>query len=900
MALPIITTKIKIPPARAKILPRPRVFARLDAGKKRKLTLISAPAGYGKTTLLSEWAHQTKNVVAWISLDENDNDLGQFISYIAAALQVVIAGFGESTCELLLSFQPSQSRLLLTTLLNEIANLSLHKGFAPEHISLVLDDYHLIENQSIHEAVDFLLDYLPDQLRIVIASRTDPPLALPRLRVRGQMIELRAKDLRFTYDEAMAFLNQVMELWLSPDDITALETRTEGWIATLQLAALAMQGREDRGSFVRAFTGSHRYVLDYLADEVFYHQPEYIQDFLLNTAILDRLSGDLCNATTGRTDSQEILEHLERANLFTLPLDDERHWYRYHHIFADLLRYHLKQSHPSQIPELHRRASQWYAKNERLYEALGHALATDDIQFAVKIAEKTNATVVMRGEAATLLGWLNALPSKVVQTNARLSLTYAWALYVTADMDGIEPRLQDAIKALGVGDIKKKKSLDSFSDEVKEYLGEITALQVLSAIYQKTSPPKIEEVKRALEYLPPDTIYRIPVMATLGDVYHELDDLQSAKQAYLNVLSASERHGLISAMVIHNDLARLHITQGQLHQAESAYQRVLDWGSQRHTPTYAVGQAYIGMGDLLREWNRLDEAAKNILSGIEQCQLGGYSRYLITGHIALARIRYAQGNIDNSLKQFQKAEEIAEKVGIDRLLAKVAAQKVRLGLAGENLAVAAHWAQNSKLRVQDHLSYPYEFEYLTLARFLIAEGTQQANPSSLDAAGKLLDRLLQAAEAAGRTGSIIEIQMLQALTLHAQGRTADAMLPLENALSLAEPEGYVRLFVDEGAPMAELLEFAISSGVKQKYAKDLFAMCKDLSHIKQNSLADPLTNRELEVLKLLAHGLSNREIANELSISMNTVGTHTKRLYTKLDVHNRTQAGTRAGELNLL
>jgi len=903
-------SKLQVPPVRRELVVRGRLAAKLTEGVRSKLTLASASAGFGKTTLLADWAIHSEMPVGWLSLDASDNDLNRFLGYLTKAITIAnpdVEDFELNAGGVVV--QPSQAESFMVGIINEVIASAPAGG---KQFVLILDDYHLIEAQQIHQTIDFLLDHLPVEMHLIISTRSDPPLALSRLRVRGQLVEIRMDDLRFSHEEAEEFLKRVMGLNISAEDVSALGERTEGWVAALQLAALSMQGQDDVHGFVRAFTGSHRYVLDYLMDEVYSLQSESIQSFLLQTGILERLTADLCNAVTERRDSQNILEALEMSNLFLFSLDDTRYWYRYHHLFADLLRNRLKNTSPEQIPALHRRASHWYFTNGFVYEAIGHALATEDYDLVAELVEYTDVSVTMRGDVVTLLGWLDALPDELVRNRPRLSLTYAWAAFVTTDMEAITPRLQDAEKALGLReDISFSDQAGALAPEAKGLLGQIATLHALNAVYEGKTHHAIELAQEALAWLPNESlIARSTVNVALGDAYRDTDNIASASRVYQEAIAIADRtdSAPAAAMTLKNDLARLQVIQGRLKEAAETFRLVLRWGSRRYRPHYAVGQAYVGSGDLLREWNRLDEAENHLLAGIQQCEVGGYSRYLLFGYVALARLKYAQGEVRQASLFMQKAELFARQVGVDRDISHVMAQWARLWLKtpGNDWTAAIRWAQTCDIGLDDQPDYTYEFEYLTLARVLIAQGVRSSSDGQLQDVLSSLNRWLKAAETSGRMRSMIEILAIRAQAFQAQGEVAKAMVALENALALAEPQGYARLFLDEGASMAELLRHAASRHILPNYVGKLvaafgdFALKRPTTDALQSTIIEPLSKREIEVLRLLAAGLSNREIAEELFIAMGTVNTHTRKIYGKLNVRSRTQAVVRAREWNLL
>jgi LuxR family transcriptional regulator, maltose regulon positive regulatory protein len=903
MTSQLLTTKLYIPQAHPNLVPRPRLSERLEEGMRRKLTLISAPAGFGKTTLLSEWRMMHSGdeyPVSWISLDEGDSDLARFLSYFVAALQTISEGIGEAALASLRSPQPPPIESVLTALINEVAAI-------PNDFALVLDDYHLIEAEPIHSAIAFLLEHLPPRMHLVIASRTEPPLPLSRLRARNQLTELRATDLRFTTGETAAFLEGLMGLELSAEDIEALERRTEGWIVGLQLAALSMQSREDTSGFIEAFTGTNRYVLDYLADEVLQMQPEQVQTFLLQTSILDRLTGPLCDAVIGQSNGQAMLEGLEHANLFLVPLDQERRWYRYHHLFSDFLRSRLRRIQPKRVPELHRRAAGWYEEHGAITEAVGHALAAEDFERAARLVEQTRAAMITRDELNTLLGWLKALPDELVRSRPPLCLAYAWVLVLTGQVDAVEARLRDAEFALDAGSAEP--------EERDRVLGETAAARAEVARMRGDMPRAIELSHQALEILPEDTLLLRSVVAlNLGSAYWISGDTTAASQASSEATVLSQAAGNIYVtLVALRGLALVKAAQGRLREAAELYRRALRLGPERGYELLPVmGYVYVGLGELLREWNDLEAASHFLTEGIELCKQGGLVVPLPDGYISLSRVKQAREDTAGAFATVQEAEQLMRRHNISLLVAKLAAHRARLSLAQGDVEAIARWAGESDLGVDDELSFQREFEHTTLARVLIAQ-------DKTGEAQQLLERLLAAAGADERVGSLIEILALRALALQAASDMGGAVNALARALSLAEPEGYVRVFADEGAPMAALLPKVLeaqkegglaptSPNISRKYVGKLLAAIKARTasptgmslSATAGSLVEALSERELEVLRLVALGASNREIARKLFISLSTVKTHINNIYRKLEVRTRTQAVARARELKLL
>ncbi|MGH8630565.1 MAG: hypothetical protein ACREU7_07350, partial [Burkholderiales bacterium] len=725
--------------------------------------------------------------VAWLSLDAGDNDPTRFWTYFIAALQTLNPSLGADALALLQSPQPPPLESILTLLLNDLATFS-------SDFILILDDYHLIDTPSLHDGLAFLVDHLPPEMRMVIAGRTDPPLPLARLRARGHLAELRATDLRFTLDEAAAFLNRAMGLNLTAADIAALETRTEGWIAGLQLAALSMQGHHDVAGFIATFTGSHRYIVDYLAEEVLQRQPADIQNFLLQTSILDRLSGPLCEAITGLAHSHTVLERLERSNLFAIPLDDQRKWYRYHHLFAEVLRSRLQQAQPNLIPEMHRRASEWCEANGWGAEAIHHALAALDFDRAAGLIEESAEILLKRGEHTTLQGWLDALPEEAARSRPRLALFRAKTLVITSQLDVAEKWLQDAEGAADTESAVLVKSISS----------EIAAIRSDIAMYRNDLPRALVLLQQALEEMPADNILlRGKVLQSLGGVYALGGDLVKGSQAYAEAAHLAEAAGDMNTAVyaIFNQGA-IQDAQGLLHQAAATFRRCLELAE-----THGVGRmpitalAHRDLAELSYQWNDLETATAQVREAIARSERGALPRVLVVSYITLARILNAQGDGVGVLETIFKAEQLVQQHNLPaRHAGMVAACKIRLWLAQGNIADASAWAEASGLGGDDKLDYLHESEHIALARVLIARG-------EWDQAAKFLARLRQAAEAEGRIADAIHIIAVEAVALQGiqPGGAAQARARLEQALALAEPEGYIRAFVDEGGPLRLLM-----------------------------------------------------------------------------------------------
>jgi LuxR family maltose regulon positive regulatory protein len=922
MAEPLLATKLFIPRPPLNLVPRPHLVEKLDAGLDRKLTLISAPAGFGKTTLLSTWIQRLQAPgkmsevahtlpVAWLSLDEGDNDLARFLAYLVTALQTIWPGLGEGVLRALQSPQSPPTDTALVVLINEIVAMPIGGVIRPPPHVLVLDDYHAITAQPVHDILAFLVDHLPfppQGLHLVLATRADPRLPLARWRSRGQMAEVRAHDLRFRRDEAGAFLSQVMGLRLSTEEIDRLEARTEGWIAGLQLAALSLQGRQEVSSFIQTFAGDDRYVIDYLVEEVLQRQPAAVQGFLLQTAVLDRLCGSLSDAITAQAGSQVILERLERGNLFIVPLDGRRLWYRYHHLFRDVLRHRMRQALPDRVEELHRRAACWYEEHGFAADAVGHALAGGEFETAARLIERTAWTLLSRGEMTTLLGWLDKLPDEFEIARPQLGLIRAWALVAAMELDAAQALLARLERAIDAVPTSVHPRLVPGEAQTQGIKGELAAVRATLASMWGDASAAIEFSRDALARLPRETVLLRGVIAnSLGAAHDSLGDAHQATRAFAEAAQYSQTAGnTLIALIALGNLARLQETQGRLHEAEETCRQALQFAAEQGPgPQPAVGTAHVELGRLLCEWNDLESASYHLRQGIELGKQSGIAELVAAGHVSLARVYQARGDIGGALQVTNEARHLVQQYSVSvGLVAQVAACQARLWVLQESWEAADRWARESGLDVDDPASYVRHGEYVALARLLIA----RQNP---DDAATLLGRLLQAAQTQGRMGQAVELLVLQALALRLQDKVPNAVAALARALSLGEPEGYVRTFVDEGAPMALLLRRAVARGIAPNYAASLLAALDQemqgaarsrvaLGEPCQPTLVEPLSGRERQVLHLLAVGLTNREIAEELVVTVGTVKWHVHNIYGKLGVRSRTQAIARARESSLL
>ena len=903
----LLATKLHVPRAGAGVVPRPRLTGHLDEGLEQGLVLVCAPAGYGKTVLLADWARRRQRPVAWLSLDEGDNDPARFWRYAVAALDRVRPGISERVGPLLGPPTPPSFAGLATALINDLA------AQPGDEAVLVLDDYHAIGSQPVHASLEFLLEHRPPELRLVLASRADPLLALARLRARGELAELRAAELRFTAEEAAALLRRLVagaDASLPDADVAALTARTEGWAAGLQLAGLSLRGQADAAGFVADFTGSHRYVLDFLTQEVLECQPEQVRAFLLETSVLERLSGPLCDAVTGRCGSQELLEQVERAGLFLVPLDEVRGWWRFHHLFADLLRARLREEQAAQVTQLHRNAAAWHEEHGLTEEAIRHAVAAGEMTWAARLIERQFDTVSgLRGEGVTVQRWLDALPADLVRSRPRLLLAQAQLAAATGRVETVE-RLVEAAERAYAG--AAEEPFEPPAGQAGSLLVNIPALIAVhrsllawlrgdaeaTAEYASHALAELNEGERLLDYV---------ARFNLGIADWLRGRLTDAERVFVPSIAGWAHTPTITIWGRHI-LGQVQRAQGHLDAAALACRLALETTAPPGRPPLpAAGPAYVGLAEVAYQRNELDAALRHVTDGIALCRQLAYTPPLAAGLVTLAWIRQLTGDPAGALEAIGEAAQAAP--GPPGLLNPVPAQRGRLLLAQGDLAAAARFAQDNGLSKDDQSDYPREPDYLLLARVLLA----QDRPGQALA---LLDRLGAAAAAQDRTGSLIEIGALRALALTASGQETAAVNALAGALTLACPQGYVRVFADEGPPMAALLGRLIAAQRAGQAAAEVpFGCLARLrlafgaeqatpdagKHIPaQPDLVDPLTGRELEVLGMLAAGLPNQAIADQLVVTLDTVKKHVGHVLGKLGAANRTEAVARARELRLI
>ncbi|MCW2757519.1 MAG: ATP-dependent transcriptional regulator, MalT-like, LuxR family [Nocardioidaceae bacterium] len=876
MPAPLLETKLYLPRARAGLVPRPRLTERLGAGAEARLMLVSAPAGFGKTTLLAAWL-TGRPAVAWLSLDRNDNDPATFWTYVIAALQTVAPEVGTTERALLAAPRPPPIDVVLTTLLNDV-------GALESDIVLVLDDYHLVEAREVQDAMAFLIDHLPPRLHLVIAGRADPAVPLARLRARGELVEIRAADLRFTPDEAAAYLNDGMGLRLTANDVAALDERTEGWIAALQLAALSMQGRDDVSGFIAGFTGDDRYIVDYLAEEVLQRQPADVRDFLLQTSLLGRLSGPLCDAVTGQSGGRAMIEDLDRGNLFLVPLDDRRQWYRYHHLFADVLRTRLLDESPRFVAELHRRASDWYAENGDRSEAIAHALAGGHAVRAADLVELAIPGTRRDRQEGTLRSWLERLPEEVVALRPVLCNGYAGALLSTGEVAGVDRLLGDAERWLAGRGPDAARMVVVDDEEFRRLPSAVAVHRAGLSLATGDPSATVAHARRALDLLEEhDHLGRGAATALIGLASWASGDLETARDAYASSVGSMLDAGhLADALGCSIALADIQTTQGRLRDAVRTYTQALRLTSEHGEPLLrGTADMYVGMSTLHFERNELDDARQLLERSDKLGEQNGLPQNRYRWRLSMARLQEALGEPGEALVLLDEAERVY--VGDFLPDARpVPSVRARAWIRQGRVDDALEWACENGLSADDSLAYLREHEHVTLARALLAA-------RETERATGLLERLLDAADAGRRTGTVIEVLVLLALARRSPE-------PVERALALAEPESYVRTFVDEGPPLGALLRQA--RGTAPAYVGRLLtARGEPRSAPVGQPLVDPLSRRELDVLRLLGTELSGPEIAGELVVSLNTVRTHTKNIYAKLGVSSRRAAVRRAAEL---
>lgn len=888
----LLATKLRIPPQPHDVVRRARLIDALERGiPAHKLTLISAPAGYGKTTLLAQWAHQRAQSsalsTAWLTISREDNDVERFLRYLLRAWEEVQPDVMQTRVGLLLSAMSPDSEAVLSAFINVA-------GRSSDTLVFILDDYHLIEDAAIHQALTFLLDNLPPTLHFVLLSRAQPPLPLARYRARHELLELRAEELCFQREETENFLNSVMALELPDEEVVTLQAQLEGWIAGLQLAALSRRQRL-AGADKLVVSGRHRFIADYLSEDVLAPLADEMRRFLLQTSILDRLCGSLCDAVTGRVDSQSLLETIERENLFLVPLDDSRRWFRYHRLFADFLIEELKRRHPDEVAGLHRRAARWYLTHNLSETSFHHALEGGDVETVIQIFDKYLNAKLNSGEIRVVGKWIDAIPAEWYAAHPVLGLGRVGFLVYNGAFE----------TAMHYVDELEQRLTPAENENLRWQLARVTAVRCLMACAQDDLARAEVYAGHALQELPEEDLnWRPGVYAALGDAYRRKARWEEAKNCYLKALAVTDSPSLrFFSAHLYGALADLVLRQGRLRATEGYWRKALvvmeereNWG---RLDFPVIGWVYIRMGELLYEWNELAEAWSHLSQGLERAELGGDVRALIAGYLIAGRMKLTEGDLDTAANYLERARPLTAEASFSYWTSRFERLQLELWLEQDSLRTAVVWIDR---RLRDDVTEEQsenEPVHVAIARVLIAKGDK----ASLERASRLLARLLQVGEAEGRTGVIIEVQALQALIYFKRRQHPDALTTLERALRAAEPEGYVRLFADLGLPMARLLQEAHLRAVMPDYVGTLLAAFDTDSALLASTerwLPEPLTPRERETLELIAAGLTNREIAEKLIISPETVKKHASNIYGKLGVHSRIEAIARARELDLL
>lgn len=925
MSTPLLTTQFYIPPPVKYRVDRARLVERLHECRRPgcRLTLISAPAGFGKTTLITTWVAAIKAIdpdlsVAWLSLDQGDNDPVIFWTYFISALQIQQEGIGKQALNLLLTSQTPELEGKLTALVNDLVQIS-------RPFTLILDDYHLIRNPVIHQSLSFLIEHIPPQFHLILVSRTDPPLPLALLRSRGQLLEFRLSDLRFSVEDTDAYLNAGIGLNLDAVWVNTLNQKTEGWIAGLQMAALSLreaasiQDHQKMASFIASFSGSNRYILDYLIEEVLAQQPEPIQNFLMRTSILDQLCGPLCEALLGggepdaQPKAQTVLQYLENSNLFIIPLDDQRYWYRYHHLFTDLLRKRLQQTAPEIVPELHRRAVQWYEQNGWISKAVEHAFQLKDFHKAASLISRIAEEMWGRGEHTTLLAWIDALPEEEKRPYPHLWV-FQVSMLITAG------KLQEAEDCIPAIENYIRVSLAA-NPEQTSLIGNVFALRTYIASFYGDKPNLFNHARLALEHLTreEDAGQRCGVSLVLSNAYLTDGDLEAAARTLIEAIAAGKRarrpYMVLTAMT--NLVVALWF-RGDLKRAARVCQEgllLVQQNGMERSPMAA--DLFVGWAEILREQHALEEAEKYIHWALELGREQTYIWPFAWACLAQARLLHARGNLADAEAAAQEVEQLARMHTVpDHFTCGAAGLKASIWIRQGKLDLAQQYLQGRKIQADSEFRFPHQSEILALSRLFLAR-------EDLESAANLLESGLHGSGARGQTGEIISALLLQSLVYQAQGNLQHSLQPLEKALDLAEPEGYIQTFVDEGEPMRSLLAEAARRNIHPGYAGQLLEAFPDLHReqpsaapektkpevetgksqsfqSQKSSLLEPLSKREMEILHWIAEGYSNKEIAQKLCLSLRTIKYYSTNLYTKLEVDGRMQAVNRARELGLL
>ncbi len=914
--MPVLATKLHVPAPRPDLVVRPRLQRRLDtaAAVPTRMLLVCAPAGFGKTTVISQWLATVSDAsppwrAAWVSLDSQDDDVRRFLAHVVAALRTTDRDVGQEAEAVLESGDQVSTEAVLTSLVNDL-------DVVAEPTVLALDDYHEITAPAVHEALAFLLEHLPAHVRVALATRSDPPLPLARLRSNGALVELRAADLRFTAEETDTLLNQVMGLGVAPQDVASLDERTEGWAAGLQLAGLSMRGRRDVAAFVDEFTGSHRFVLDYLVEEVLSRQDDEVRDFLLRTSLLGSMTASLCEALTGRRDAQQMLLRLERDNLFVVPLDDHREWYRYHHLFSDALQARLRAGHPDELAVLHGEASRWYAQHRLLSDAISHAVAAGDVEGAADLVELDLPRLRRERRDDTMRRLVRGLPDDVLAARPLLATATAWSHLAQGDLDAVERWLDVAEAALAgrpglPRDLREwlPVEADALDQDVRELPGMISVYRASVAQARGDVDRTVTEARHALDQAGPDDhITRGAALGFLGLAAWAADDLATAVTTFGEAVQSMRAAGLVADELGSTvALAGMWLARGRPDEARRLYERALEVAERHPLPLSTTGDLHVGLADVLREQGQLDAASKHLGTARELGDVASLPENRHRWFTTAAALLRAEGDLDAALAMLDRAKA-AYQPGFFPAVRPIPALRARVQIARGDLVDAARWARECGVALSRPPTYLAEFDQLTLARLVLAERRAGAE-RDVDAVVRLLDEVVNASAAAGRKGSVVEARLVRSLAHAAEGRAEAAADDLAAALTAGVPVGYRRLFLDEGQPVLELLHALVAGRPGSEaaaFARRLLddgppAVTPQPARATPTLLADEtLSDRELQVLRLLATDLSGPAIARELFVSVNTLRTHTKHVFTKLGVNSRRAAVSRAAELGIL
>ena len=891
---PLLATKLFIPPLRDRLISRPRLIQLFHNSHSRKLTLISAPAGFGKTTLTSCWLSQQNRPVAWVSLDKSENDPVLFFSYFLTALQQINAQIGRTGLDMLQSSEPPDYQALIISLINDLIQID-------QSLILVLDDYHLIEAREIHDALTFLIENQPPQLHLTIISRTNPPLPIAKLRAKNQLVEVSSQDLRFTQVEAEQFLNELMQLNLSLDDVVELEKHTEGWITGLQLTALSLQNAPSAASLIKHISGDDRFIADYLIDEVLSAQSDKVQYFLLHTSILNQLTADLCDDLLQINNSQAILETIEKSNLFVIPLDNSRQWYRYHHLFADLLQSRLRQLYPEAVVSLYGRAFAWHKQNDRLEDAVRYALQGGMYETAADMIEEIGQDIYWQNRAHTVEEWLNGLPESIHQTRPNLRLLIAYSQIDNGDMQRVERTLRKLEIDL------QQHPLDS-SDEQRIVEGKLAAAKTAVAYHRYLDGAKGYQLARqALETLPLQYTYERSVAAFHGGgSLILLGEINEARQYLQEALTLSDlTQNQLARLLTLSNFGHLEMVAGALQRANSYFQEAYQFAHKiqvRQGSTFS--NAVSGLANLHYEWDDLEAADKYIQESIQIVERGAFLDRIMLAYRVWLRLKIARNDFAGAYEIIQRAWQFAAQYNApDKINERIASLAASISLAEGDMVKTAVWAEQFAAHFDGSVSYEQEFELLTFCKILI---TQNKYAVALE----WLNDLLDLAQKQARIRSVIRIRILLAKTHYLMGEQPAAIDHLHESLSLAEPEGFIRVFITPGESIKRMLleiqgkgggRTAVASLSPAYIQKLLDAFAKEQNTFTPVKIGlEQFTARELEVLHTLAEGLSYSAIGDKLTISENTVRTHIKNIYSKLGVHNRTQVLLQAQEFGLL